>query len=781
MPIERDAVEVVISQQWGKVLGTRPASLDANFFECGGTSLAAAALTGSLRQALGCKLTLNSVFENPTVRGLGKLVRAAAADSAVPATSRLIAIKESGEGVPLVIAPAVGGGVNTLGHLGDERFRRPVFALLSRGLSAADGVALTSTEEIAEDFADVLEAQLPVGAVHLGGFCAGAHLAWQLSAELTRRGWQVVSLAMFNAPPLGGAQPTLETVVNDRLREVAQNAGVGELSAEAPFASLFRALGGVWDIVEETAADFEARTRVYAANTFAVSRFSPVPLDAPVAFYSTPDRLDGLDTEAAEPMRDWGSWGVGRLATFDVPVTHWEMLQHGPTLTHLEDWIVAAERAGLAVSNEDLPRLGVVYAPKGAATLPEIYLAAEGVCEIALIVEAETAAVTPDLCTVASKLFGNVIVLDGDAGSALRGLSLDGLTTFNDHLLDLVDQAEQDLGLAGSTQTRNPWDKLTQRHLLVDAGVSKVWAVGVDSAEDFARAVEEVGFPGVLKPRRGVGGGGVSFIDSVVEFDRVLAARLCWDGLLYEQRIAPGSHPSGVSWLADFVSVETVSTGQGRQHVAVFDKTPVAVAAGQGSDGSDVVSTTGDVIPSRLPAEDLAAVVACVDQALDALDVTWRVTHTEVHVCAAGVDVIEVNGRVGGHLTRLLRLVGGPDLVRLALLAALRTEPEPVTGPLSGAAAGLFPAFPQCSGAVLSRVRRSDLRQLSGVVGVDDLAVAGTSRADTGFRAANLTLKASGTAELDSSVQMTCRRIAELFAEDGLAQGPWPAQVISGS
>jgi hypothetical protein len=61
------------------------------------------------------------------------------------------------------------------------------------------------------------------------------------------------------------------------------------------------------------------------------------------------------------------------------------------------------------------------------------------------------------------------------------------------------------------------------------------------------------------------------------------------------------------------------------------------------------VAETGDVTPSRLPPDVRGLALERTGAALDALDVRWRVTHTELRVTQTEVEVIEVNhGRVGG-------------------------------------------------------------------------------------------------------------------------------------
>jgi hypothetical protein len=421
-----------------------------------------------------------------------------------------------------------------------------------------------------------------------------------------------------------------------------------------------------------------------------------------------------------------------------------------------------------------LPLVGVVFAPQGAAGLRDIFVAAKGLCRTVMIFRTDVAAAHPDLVNTAQRL-GDAKVWDGTSQD-LAGLGLDGLTTFHDDELDPVDDVVAELGLPSRcANVTRAWDKWEQRRTLNRCGASALPIAAVDSSRAFQAAVRSVGLPAVLKPRRGVGGAGVAFVMSPTDIAYQLANRCQWPGLLLEKMAVTGEHPSGVPWLGGFVSVETVSVGHRRRHLAVFDKTPAAVVFRTGQDGADAVRMTGDITPSQLPDEVRNRVLDLTTRALDALGVRWRVTHTELWVSADSVQIIEVNGRVGGHLARLLRLLGGPDLVRCALMAACGREPEEDRPRRPGFAAGLFPTFLDPDPTVRSSVSRLDLRRMPGVVGVDEVAERGTAKRQNGYRAANITLLAPDADTLTKHCRAAYDGLAELFRADGALNDPWQA------
>jgi biotin carboxylase len=414
-----------------------------------------------------------------------------------------------------------------------------------------------------------------------------------------------------------------------------------------------------------------------------------------------------------------------------------------------------------------MKRLGIVYGPRAAATLAEIMRASAGLCQPVLLVFESIAVERPEVVAFARKLIAVEVIADGDLSGAVTRLGLDGLVTFADSSLDEVDAVLRELALPGAAEVPATWDKLVQRQWLSAHGLTRLGAVRVDTAADFAAAVAETGLPAVLKPRREAGGRGLSMIHRQADVTFVAGARKHWGGLLLESMLPNGRHPSGVGTLADFVSVETFSTGDEHRHVALFDKKPISWVPRKAPEGADAVSVSGDLTPSRLPDADREAVLSYTTRCLKALGVRWRVTHTEIKLTPAGPELIEVNGRVGGFLNRLLRLTNGVDLVRGAVCLALAAEPPSGSNTeVNGWAMGLFPSFQQRGGRVLSQVGASELRRLPCVAGVDEIAQCGQERQATGFRMANLTLLASGADELDAAASQAEQAIRAHFAAD---------------
>ncbi|HMI98977.1 MAG TPA: hypothetical protein VK488_03995 [Gaiellaceae bacterium] len=418
-----------------------------------------------------------------------------------------------------------------------------------------------------------------------------------------------------------------------------------------------------------------------------------------------------------------------------------------------------------------------MHAPYAAATLQELLAAASNLCEIVLIFTRATVEAFPSFFELSGLIAETHLVENARDPRCYVSLDLDGITTVHDALLEPVDAVVAELDYAGAMSVAGPWDKLNQRTLLAAAGVTSVSTLAIGSPEEFLDAAAQQGLPGVLKPRRSTGGVGLAFINTQADVAMQLKTRESWQGLVYEELIPMGNHPSGRRWLADYVSVETVSTFDRHMHVAIFDKGPLAVAPAGYAPLMHSVLETADFTPTQLPDAVQKRLLRMTDAALNALGVNWRVTHTEFRVSDGQIELIEVNGRLGGEVVRILSLLDGPDMARAVLAVALGLDPDLDQALEPGYAGSLKVPLRHRYSPVRSTVTRADIRKLPGIVGADLVAVAGDKPDVTGFRAVDVSFRASDTAALEQQFSTTLDGIADLFAADGLVDDPWLSEM----
>lgn len=70
----RNELECTIAQIWQDILGIQPIGVQDNFFELGGHSLLATQIISRCRQAFGVEISLQSVFETPTIAALASTI-----------------------------------------------------------------------------------------------------------------------------------------------------------------------------------------------------------------------------------------------------------------------------------------------------------------------------------------------------------------------------------------------------------------------------------------------------------------------------------------------------------------------------------------------------------------------------------------------------------------------------------------------------------------------------------------------------------------------------------
>lgn len=343
---------------------------------------------------------------------------------------------------------------------------------------------------------------------------------------------------------------------------------------------------------------------------------------------------------------------------------------------------------------------------------------------------------------------------------AVGDAAVDGLTTFDDALVEDLERVTCDLDMPGASGVSGAWDKLTQRRVLNEAGASDLKVLPVSSMHDLAEARASIGPAGVLKPRRSSTSRGVVLAMSEDETSAVWKAGLQSAHQIYEQMM---EFETGVG-LAPFVSVETVSVGTERVHFACTDKLPLVRKHLE----------TGHVMPSGRDAEALQVIRGLVTRALDALDVRDRVTHTEVGLTSTGPQVIEVNGRLGGFVNGLARRTYGLDACRMALDAATRCVDHASTEVLQRAcAAALLPP--------LETDRESDvehaLRRLRGFDGVR--AVESSSPVTDRFRRPVAWVESTNHVTLQAALAATVRGVLGDEVLSPLIDSAWARDVLS--
>ncbi|MBM7790004.1 non-ribosomal peptide synthetase [Tenggerimyces flavus] len=190
----RSAREVVVAELFAASLGVRAVDPDADYFEFGGSSLAAVRLVSRLNDALGTDLGVRHLFERPTVAGLAALDSAGTGGD----LDVLLPIRRTGDGPPLFCVHPVSG----LGwsYAGLARYvDRRIYALQSPGLSGPSSPS--SVDDLADAYVDAIRRVAPTGPYLLLGWSLGGLVAHGMALRLQAAGERVALLAMLDSYP----------------------------------------------------------------------------------------------------------------------------------------------------------------------------------------------------------------------------------------------------------------------------------------------------------------------------------------------------------------------------------------------------------------------------------------------------------------------------------------------------------------------------------------------------------------------------------------------------
>lgn len=178
---------------WESVLGTS-VSADDVFFDIGGDSLRGLYLLNGVEREFGVRFAMSSLLHSAsTPTGMTELLAAAASGGG---RSTVVPLYRGASGCPVFWVPG-GGLMSVLAYreisqrLGD----RPVFGLEAR----LYGEPSPDLQHLAGEFVEAMLATAPQGPHILLGFSAGAFVAYEMAAQLARRGMPPALVVIFDA------------------------------------------------------------------------------------------------------------------------------------------------------------------------------------------------------------------------------------------------------------------------------------------------------------------------------------------------------------------------------------------------------------------------------------------------------------------------------------------------------------------------------------------------------------------------------------------------------
>lgn len=317
--------------------------------------------------------------------------------------------------------------------------------------------------------------------------------------------------------------------------------------------------------------------------------------------------------------------------------------------------------------DEPLPRVAVVYGPPWFNPMVLAEAAREAPCRLIWVIDGRNAETAPPV-----RLLGRVGDVVDSAGldassiaAALVPLAPRGITTFSDPAMPLTAELATQLSLTYHSESTAAWlsDKHEQRCALRSAGVpGPAFSSVPTDLEEWPAFVSQLSFPVVVKPRHGTGSVATARADDELELADLVARLADVEGGLIVEEYLPGRE--GSAPFADDMAVELLVQRSRSFRLATTGKFKHAPP----------FRGRGTFLPSHVDASTEADVFEAAETAVHALGIRDSFVNVDIKLTPHGPRVVEVNGRLGGHVQLLMELAGGPPILPLVFRLALGYE-----------------------------------------------------------------------------------------------------------
>jgi len=190
----RDRIEQELAEIWSEILNLNPVGVKDNFFELGGHSLLAVKLMAKIQSGFGKQLPLATLFTNPTIEDLGKIVR----EEKKISSSSLVPLQTQGTKQPFFCVHPAGGHVFYYRELSRDLGKdQPFYGLQAQGFNEGEQV-FTKVEDMADFYVKTLQEFQPEGPYQIGGWSFGGVVAFEMAQQLLARGEEVSLLALLD-------------------------------------------------------------------------------------------------------------------------------------------------------------------------------------------------------------------------------------------------------------------------------------------------------------------------------------------------------------------------------------------------------------------------------------------------------------------------------------------------------------------------------------------------------------------------------------------------------
>lgn len=181
----RTPSETYLARLWAEILDIGSVRIDDDFFALGGDSAALLRLLTRIQQENDVSLSLDAIFEAPTVRAMAALLRSQCPGS--PTGRCLVALSREGTAPPMFCVHGAGGNITIYGPLSRVlRPGRPCYGLQAAGL-IKEVEPDRSIHAMASRYLADIRTVWPTGPLIVAGYSLGGIIALEIARATTTR------------------------------------------------------------------------------------------------------------------------------------------------------------------------------------------------------------------------------------------------------------------------------------------------------------------------------------------------------------------------------------------------------------------------------------------------------------------------------------------------------------------------------------------------------------------------------------------------------------------
>ena len=187
-------IETRLTTIWSSMLALEDVAPTANFFELGGHSLLAARMLARLDSEFGRRLTLATLFRDPTIRGLARVL-----DEKEPRDfdfRQMVKLQPNGSRPPIIAINNTGNYFLLAKYLAPDQ---PFTSLQLFDPSVNTATMPQTLEEVAAGYVQLIRRVQPSGPYRIMGWCVAGALAFEIACQLSDSQQEVLDVFLMDA------------------------------------------------------------------------------------------------------------------------------------------------------------------------------------------------------------------------------------------------------------------------------------------------------------------------------------------------------------------------------------------------------------------------------------------------------------------------------------------------------------------------------------------------------------------------------------------------------